>query len=67
VPLDAWLRGPLRDWAESLILGAEPAGGVMDAAPVRRLWRAHRAGVVDAGQRLWTALVALDWARRWAA
>lgn len=61
-PIDAWLRGPLKDWAGDLIgslgwlrdLGFEPA-------PVERAWRAHQAGRGNHGDALWTALMLAQW------
>jgi len=45
VPLDVWLRGPLREWAESL-LDARALGEDewLDPAPVRAMWQAHLDG-----------------------
>jgi asparagine synthase (glutamine-hydrolysing) len=62
VPLDAWLRGPLRDWAESLLdekkLRAE---GWFDAQQVRSAWRSHLAGGNEWQQHLWTVLMFQAW------
>jgi asparagine synthase (glutamine-hydrolysing) len=66
VPLDRWLRGPLRDWAEDLLderrLGAE---GLIDPAAVQGLWRAHLAGRRNAQHALWGVLMFQEWKRRW--
>lgn len=62
IPIHDWLRGPLRDWAEALL--AEPrlrAGGLLDPAPVRDLWREHLAGRNDWGYRLWPVLMFEAW------
>ena len=57
VPLAAWLRGPLRPWADDLLSPASiAAGGLLDAGRVQRLWSQHLAGIADNGTRLWTVL-----------
>lgn len=62
IPLGEWLRGPLRDWAESL-LGEQAlaANGYLDAQRVRHLWSDHLARRHDHEQTLWSALVLQDW------
>ena len=62
VPLDTWLRGPLRDWAEALLdknrLDRE---GFFHPRPLRELWSAHLQGK-GAGQfRLWDVLMFQAW------
>ncbi|HTU65155.1 MAG TPA: asparagine synthase (glutamine-hydrolyzing) [Steroidobacteraceae bacterium] len=62
VPVGQWLRGPLRDWAETLL--AEPrlrAEGYFDAARVRALWSRHLGGVVEAADTLWPVLMFQAW------
>jgi asparagine synthase (glutamine-hydrolysing) len=58
VPLAAWLRGPLRDWAESLL---EPAAleqaGLLDAAQVRHLWDQFLRGERHWQSQLWGILM----------
>ena len=57
VPLAAWLRGPLRPWADDLLSPASiAAGGVLDTGRVQRLWSQHLGGVADHGTRLWAVL-----------
>src|SRR5258708_3487899 len=48
VPLAAWLRGPLRGWADDLLAGdALGRSGWLDPQPLARYWRAHRTGARD--------------------
>lgn len=62
IPLDAWLRGPLRDWAETLLskerLSRE---GFFHPAPIRAAWRQHLAGEASMGYRLWSVLMFQAW------
>jgi len=62
VPLAAWLRGPLRDWAAQLLDPARLAKeGYLDAERVGHLWREHLAGLRDAQDELWTVLCFEAW------
>lgn len=62
VPLDAWLRGPLRDWAEALLdPGRLEGDGHLQAAPIRHTWERHLAGQVNAGHQLWSVLMFQAW------
>lgn len=62
IPLAAWLRGPLRDWAEALLdehrLRRE---GYFYPAPVRQAWRLHLEGRQDCSARLWSLLMFQAW------
>ncbi|MBH9578005.1 asparagine synthase (glutamine-hydrolyzing) [Inhella proteolytica] len=66
VPLDAWLRGPLRDWAEALL---EPTRlhhtGLLDAERVQRHWQEHLSGRRNWQYRLWDVLMFQAWHERW--
>jgi asparagine synthase (glutamine-hydrolysing) len=66
VPVDAWLRGPLREAFESAVLdpGAR-ADGLIDRAAVRKLFRSHLAGTGRHGTTLWALLVLARWAERY--
>jgi asparagine synthase (glutamine-hydrolysing) len=65
IPLAAWLRGPLRDWAEELVDSRQLAGGILDVAAVRKLWADHVSGGHNRAYALWTILMFESWRRRW--
>jgi len=62
VPLAAWLRGPLRDWAEALL---DPARltreGVFAPELVGQAWQSHLAGGRHLHDRLWAVLMFQAW------
>ncbi len=62
VPLAAWLRGPLKDWAEALLAPAALAGTAgIEPAPIVARWHEHRAGRRDWSQSLWAVLMLQTW------
>ncbi len=69
VPLGSWLRGSLRDWAESLLderrLLQE---GFFESGPVRRTWlaflKAHDDEYAGLAQLLWNILIFQAWLER---
>lgn len=62
IPLDQWLRGALRDWAEAQLAPDRlSAGGVVDADHVGRLWEDHVRGRANAGPQLWNVLMLQSW------
>ena len=63
LPIDAWLRGPLRDWAEDLLSPATLME-TFDPLPIRKLWKEHISGRYDHKEQLWTVLMFEAWRRR---
>ena len=62
VPIDLWLRGPLRHWAEGLLDERRMrAEGILDAGRVRRVWQRHLAGEPNQQYRLWAVLTLQAW------
>ncbi len=61
VPLDDWLRGPLRDWASSLLNPARlNAQGLLNAPPITAKWQAHLNGK-NWSYDLWNVLMLQAW------
>lgn len=62
IPLGAWLRGPLRDWAESLLdTDKLSAQGYLDADMVSVMWQQHLSGSYDRSTYLWNVLMFQAW------
>lgn len=65
MPIGAWLRGPLRPWAEDLL---QPEllqrQGYLQPAPIQRLWQAHQRGA-DHTPQLWSVLMWQAWLAEW--
>jgi asparagine synthase (glutamine-hydrolysing) len=62
IPVGEWLRGPLREWAESLL--AEDRirrEGYLQAAPIRKVWAEHLSGGRDWTHRIWSVLMFQAW------
>lgn len=62
IPLAAWLRGPLRDWAEALLNERRlKAEGYLNPVPIRKAWQAHVQCQADHSTRLWGVLMFQAW------
>jgi asparagine synthase (glutamine-hydrolysing) len=66
IPLDVWLRGPLKAWAESLLdenrLRRE---GYFNPAPIRAKWQEHLSGRRNGSYYLWDVLMFQSWSETW--
>ncbi len=62
IPLDAWLRGSLRDWAESLLNEERlKREGFFHPAPIRQKWVEHLSGQRNWQYHLWDVLMFQAW------
>lgn len=65
VPIDAWLRGPMRDWAETLLAESRLRDeGWFDAGRVRAAWADHLSGRRNLQYHLWDVLMFQAWLER---
>lgn len=62
IPVGEWLRGPLREWAETLLDERRLAReGYLNPAPIRAVWAQHLSGRYDWTLRLWCVLMFQAW------
>jgi asparagine synthase (glutamine-hydrolysing) len=62
IPLGEWLRGPLREWAESLLdFNKIESDGFFHPSPIFIAWKDHKNGICDNSAKLWTILMFQLW------
>lgn len=62
IPLDVWLRGPLREWADALLeISRLSHEGFFNPAHIRTLWTDHLSGKRNWAYLLWNVLMFQAW------
>ena len=62
VPIDLWLRGPLKDWAEDLLDPVQlKNSGYLDTELIWDIWKKHLSGKQDYSTQLWSVLMFQEW------
>lgn len=62
VPLEHWLRGPLRNWAEDLLSETRiKRDGFLNPGPVRQRWLEHLSGKRNWQHSIWCVLMFNAW------
>lgn len=62
VPVGAWLRGPLRSWADELLREARlRREGYLEPSPIRKKWQEHLSGQRNWDVQLWYVLMFQAW------
>ncbi|WP_417793788.1 asparagine synthase (glutamine-hydrolyzing) [Terasakiella pusilla] len=62
VPIDAWLRGPLKDWAHDLLFDEND---IFHHGPIQQKWDEHQKGERNWQHHLWDILMFNAWYRKW--
>jgi asparagine synthase (glutamine-hydrolysing) len=66
VPIDSWLRGPLREWAESLLDEKKMRkDGFFNPQPIQQQWKEHLSGKRNWQYNLWDILMFEAWKEEW--
>ena len=62
VPMDKWLRGPLKEWAVDLLSASRlNRVGLLDPLPIAEKWAEHQAGARNWQHLLWHVLMYEAW------
>ena len=62
LPIDSWLRGPLKDWAENLLDETRLRNdGFLNPKPIRKKWHEHLSKKRDSQHMLWNVLMFQAW------
>jgi asparagine synthase (glutamine-hydrolysing) len=65
-PIDTWLRGPLRDWAESLLDEKKIKDqGYFNESLIMKKWNEHLSGKYNWQYQLWNVLMFQAWHECW--
>lgn len=64
IPLNDWLRGPLKEWADELLSSKYlEEQNIFNVKEIRSMWHQHLEGTRQYGARIWTILMFQAWYR----
>ena len=62
VPIDSWLQGPIKEWAESLINPSKIKNqGYLNSDLIQKIWQEHLSGERNWQAKLWNVLIFQSW------
>lgn len=62
VPIAKWLKGPLKDWAEDILLSTDIySHNYFDKKQIENIWKEHLDSKYDHSLRIWTILMWNSW------
>ena len=65
IPIGYWLRGPLKEWADTIINSKElKSNSILNHKKVKSTWDQHLRGEFDNTSKLWTILMWQSWANK---
>ena len=65
VPVNHWLKGPLKEWAEDLLSKSNlPDDGLINGKIVRKIWFEHQNNKFDWNLRIWPILIWQMWSQQ---
>ena len=65
IPIDVWLRGALRDWAENLLLKENLEKSGLDVKRIRQKWDEHLSCKANWQYPIWGVLMFQSWRKSW--
>jgi asparagine synthase (glutamine-hydrolysing) len=67
-PIEHWLRGPLKSWAEDMLFGTSMnLSGELHVSAIRRRWSDFQAGRDSGANEMWAVVMYQAWKARWVA
>ena len=64
IPLEKWLKGPLRSWAENLLEKKKLEDGYLNSTNIINKWSEHISGKRNWQYPIWTILIYQSWKER---
>lgn len=63
VPINSWLKGPLKEWAETILFESCSDDNLFDYSILRQRWSEHMNGKYDWSQHIWSIIMLKSWSK----